>query len=215
MSECSNCAVYVCRVGETQRVPKNCPMALTPSVVNTREIFADPEIRSIAYAAAVTESRGYMRWTRVEETMEFARSIGATKIGMAFCIGLRNEGKVLGKIFETNGFEVVSIACKTGAIPKEEIGVADHEKVRPGTAEMACNPVAQALMLNEAGTQLNVIVGLCVGHDSLFIKFSKALVTSLIAKDRVLAHNPIGAIYCSSAYYQSKMFDAHKLKTED
>ncbi|MDO8670103.1 MAG: DUF1847 domain-containing protein, partial [Dehalococcoidia bacterium] len=155
MSECSDCAVFVCGKGETERVPKNCPIVLNP-LVDTREIFADPEIRTIAHAAAVVESRGYMHWTRVEETIEFARAIGASKVGLAFCVGLRNEAKVYGKVLEANGLEVVSIACKAGAIPKEEIGIADHDKVRPGNLEVACNPVAQALVLNEAGTQLNL-----------------------------------------------------------
>ena len=51
-------------------------------------------------------------------------------------------------------------------------------------------------------TDLNVIIGLCVGHDSLFIKYSKALVTTLITKDRVLGHNPAAALYTSGFYYK-------------
>ena len=47
-----------------------------------------------------------------------------------------------------------------------------------------------------------MVVGLCVGHDSLFYKYSKALCTTLITKDRVLAHNPAGALYQSRAYYK-------------
>ena len=39
-----------------------------------------------------------------------------------------------------------------------------------------------------------MLVGLCVGHDSLFIKYSEAPVTTLVTKDRVLAHNPV-AVY--------------------
>lgn len=49
------------------------------------------------------------------------------------------------------------------------------------------------------GIHRSAVVGLCVGHDSLFIKFSEAPVTVLIAKDRVLAHNPVGALYCARA----------------
>ena len=58
-----------------------------------------------------------------------------------------------------------------------------------------CNPAGQAAMLNEAGSQLNIICGLCVGHDAIFSRASRAPVTTLIVKDRVLAHNPAGAIY--------------------
>jgi len=66
-----------------------------------------------------------------------------------------------------------------------------------------CNPAGQAKLLNDAGTQLNIICGLCVGHDAVFSMESKAPVTTLIAKDRVLAHNPVGAIY--SQYIRRKM----------
>ena len=40
------------------------------------------------------------------------------------------------------------------------------------------------------------------GHDSMFYKYSKQMVTTLVAKDRVLAHNPCGAIYCAEGYYK-------------
>ena len=68
---------------------------------------------------------------------------------------------------------------------------------------VSCNPVGQALLLNEVKTEFNVIVGLCVGHDSLFIKHSEAPVTVLIAKDRRLGHNPIAAL---TNYYYDKFF---------
>ena len=68
-----------------------------------------------------------------------------------------------------------------------------------------CNPIAQAVLLNEQKTQLNIVVGLCVGHDSLFYKYSDAMVTTLITKDRVLAHNPAGAVYCAEGYYKKKL----------
>ena len=54
----------------------------------------------------------------------------------------------------------------------------------------------------EHGTDLNVIVRLCVGHDTLFIKHSEAPVTYLIVKDRVLAHNPAGALHAMDTYYR-------------
>jgi len=58
-----------------------------------------------------------------------------------------------------------------------------------------CNPIAQAQILNEQLTDFNIVVGLCVGHDSLFFKHSEAPVTVLVAKDRVLGHNPAAALY--------------------
>jgi len=69
-----------------------------------------------------------------------------------------------------------------------------------------CNPILQARLLAKQNTELNVVIGLCVGHDSLFIKYSQAPVTYLVVKDRVLAHNPVGALYTGGTYYK-KLFN--------
>lgn len=108
----------------------------------------------------------------------------------------------LSKVLEDYGFEVVSVVCKVGCTPKEEIGIKDHEKVRIGEFESMCSPIAQAEVLNEACTDFNIVLGLCVGHDSLFFKHSKAPVTVFAAKDRVLGHNPLAAIYTLGSYYE-------------
>ncbi|MCL5961853.1 MAG: DUF1847 domain-containing protein [Chloroflexi bacterium] len=209
MSRCSECGIYACYSGKVDDSPGHCPMRLE-TLPSTPEIQADPEVLRALQVSARIEASGYMRWTRVEETMEFARGMGFTRLGLAFCVGLRRETATLTKILTTNGFEVISIMCKSGATPKETIGLRDEEKVRPGNFEAMCNPVSQAKYLNARETQLNIQFGLCVGHDSLFNKYSDALVTCLVAKDRVLAHNPIGALYCSHGYYRKALFDNHK-----
>ena len=79
----------------------------------------------------------------------------------------------------------------------------------PGNFEPMCNPISQAELLNRAGCELNVIIGLCVGHDSLFIRQSQGLVTTLVTKDRVLAHNPVGALQLADSYY-SRVWGPHK-----
>jgi len=171
------------------------------------------ELRNIARGSALVESKGYMRWTRVEETMEFARAMGYEKLGIACCVGLKRESAILASIFRRNGFQVFSVVCKVGGIPKEKIDVKDAEKLRPGQFEAMCNPVAQAMLLDSFGSQLNIIVGLCVGHDALFSKTSKAPVTTLIAKDRVLCHNPVASIYNHQSYYKEKLYSAHSSDT--
>ena len=95
------------------------------------------------------------------------------------------------------------MACKVGQIPKTEVGIpAECEAV----GVTMCNPILQARKLNEAGTELNVVVGLCVGHDSLFYKYAEAPTTTLVTKDRVLGHNPVAALYTAKTYY-SKLLD--------
>jgi uncharacterized metal-binding protein len=127
------------------------------------------------------------------------------KLGVAFCAGLFSEGATFVRILEKHGFEVVSVCCKVGGVSKEFLGLKDEEKVRVGTYETMCNPITQAEILNEAGTDFNVLVGLCVGHDALFLKTAKALTTVLVAKDRVLGHNPVAALYGAKGYFQRLM----------
>ncbi len=116
-------------------------------------------------------------------------------------------------ILEAQGFNPVSVCCKAGSIDKLELGLKESNKVRPDTFEPACNPVAQAKLLNRARTDLNVIVGLCVGHDILFTKYSEAPVTTLVVKDRVTGHNPVSVLYGQNFYY--KRLQSHPVEVED
>ena len=127
--------------------------------------------------------------------------MGYKKLGIAFCSGLHGEAFSLTQILEAQGFEVISVACKAGGTPKEQIGIKEEEKIRIGEFESMCSPIAQAMILNEEKADFNILVGLCVGHDSLFLKYSKAYCTVLVAKDRVLAHNPVGVLYTAGSYY--------------
>jgi uncharacterized metal-binding protein len=74
--------------------------------------------------------------------------------------------------------------------------------VHPGHFEALCNPVAHAALLARAGTQLNVVIGLWVGHDSVFFMISRAPVAVLVARDRVLGHSHVAALYTSHSYYR-------------
>jgi uncharacterized metal-binding protein len=202
---CAYCPpkLRACRVGESaQRGPGFCPTKVDPPAqARARARYDDPQVRQLSREAAVVESEGYCRWTRVEEIVQLAKRMGFRKIGIANCISFIDHAKVLSEILESHGFEVVSVACKTGNIPKEELGIADHEKIRPGQFEPVCNPVAQAELLNAHGCEFNVVMGLCVGHDSLFFRHAKGLTTVLVAKDRVLGHNPIAALNLADSYY--------------
>ena len=152
----------------------------------------DKALRAVAGAAAHVEAKHYGKATRLEEIAHFADRLGFTHLGMAFCAGFREEARVVGRLLRAR-FKVTSACCKIGAVPKKALG---FPSVRAGKEESICNPVAQAEVLNRAGTELNIALGLCVGHDALFNRHSEAYVTTLVAKDRVLAHNPIGAITC-------------------
>lgn len=160
----------------------------------------DEEDKQLMTCAAATESRNYLKMTRLEESLFFAQQMGVKKVGIAFCIGLANEAKFCAQYFKNAGIEVESVCCKNCAIDKALLGL---EKIKPGQFEAMCNPKMQALAMNKAGTELNFLVGLCVGHDMVFTKASKAPVSSLITKDRVLANNPAGVVY--SRYWRRKL----------
>ena len=168
--DCAVCGINPCSKGTSNQSFDGCPMNTAKEVLENASDIYKSELREMAHAAAVVEAKGYMRWTRVEDTMEFARAMGYRKLGIACCVGLKREGAILESILRKNGFDVSSTLCKTGGVPKEELGIKDEEKVRPGEFEAMCNPVAQAMLLDSAGCQLNILVGLCVGHDALFAK---------------------------------------------
>jgi len=138
---------------------------------------------------------------RMLEICEFAHKMGYRKLGLAFCGGLVKEAAIVDQILRGHGFETVSVICKAGAVPKEEIGVKDSEKVYIGGHESMCNPIFQAQLMNDAETDFNIVLGLCVGHDSLFFKYGKAPATVLAVKDRVTGHSPLACIYASGNYF--------------
>ncbi|MFH1762630.1 MAG: DUF1847 domain-containing protein, partial [Gemmatimonadota bacterium] len=135
--------------------------------------------------------------SRLAETMDLAHGLGVRHIGVSFCVGFREEAKILTRVLKTNGFSVSSVCCKTGSVPKEEAGIEDGQKVRPGTQEKTCNPLAQAELLNRDGIHFALILGQCVGHDSATLHHLKAPAVCLVTKDRVLAHNTVAALYDS------------------
>jgi len=150
------------------------------------------DVAKLHQAASAVEAQYYGKETRLGEIILFAKELGYKKIGLAFCIGLSEEAQIIESIL-SNHFEVVSVCCKVCGIDKKDFGL---QQISSQNDEVMCNPAGQAQLLNEVETQLNVICGLCVGHDAIFAKLSDAPVTTLIAKDRVLAHNPAAAIYC-------------------
>lgn len=205
MYTCASCKKHSCEEGTLEDAPKNCPCRETETLEKIKEQYQDPEIAALAYHSARVEAEGYCKKTRLEEIIDFANRCGFHKLGVAFCIGLWREAEVFCSILRKHGFEVSSIACKNGSIPKEFLGIQDAQKVCPGTFEPMCNPIGQATFLNQSGTELNILLGLCVGHDSLFFKYSDAPVTVFAVKDRVLAHNPLGAVYLAQGYYKNKL----------
>lgn len=192
---CAGCTTYPCYKGEDCIRGQNFD--------KYREAIAKeyekPENKKILEASSHIEVEHYMQWNRLEEIIGFAKQMGYKKIGIAHCVGLINEAKVLKDILEQS-FTVCSICCKFSGTSKKEYGLT---QIRENNFETMCNPVGQAIVLNELKTDLNLIVGLCIGHDILFTQNSKAPVTTFIVKDRITGHNPAAIIY--SNYSKRKL----------
>jgi len=200
---CTNCNIFNCGRLE-KKFPDFClSVKYREDSFRVLKIYQeDKENAKIARAAGEIEGVYYGKLTRVEEIIELFKKIGAKKIGVATCLGLINEAKIFAHILEVKGFEAYSVICKVGAIDKTVINIPPELKLQKDCHESICNPILQAEILNKQGTDYNVIVGLCVGHDSLFTKYSQAPVTTLITKDRVLGHNPAAALYTSNFFYK-------------
>ncbi|WP_136795900.1 DUF1847 domain-containing protein [Desulfosediminicola ganghwensis] len=205
----------LCRI-EEGRFPESCPtMNMTDLIKKSLEEYNDTNGNcNFARQAAIQEATGYQgrdlgyervraAKTRIEEIIEFARRMNYQKLGMAFCLGLRKEAKAVEQIFSSHGFEVVSAICKIGRVPKQTIGVSLDEQIDTRRPETMCNPILQAMILNQGEADFNILLGLCVGHDSLFFKYAEAPTTVLAVKDRLLGHNPLAAIYTLDSYYRT------------
>lgn len=215
---CAKCAIVekICRL-ENGKGPKWCPTKNEgEALAEALKEYDAPDLKEFARLASVQEGSCYAfrdarpfvmipTKSRIDELIEFCQRMGYKRLGMAFCGGLTHEAAALSEILEKNGFEVISVSCKVGAIPKERIGVKDEEKIRIGKFESMCNPITQAMILNKAKTDFNIMLGLCIGHDSLFLKYIEGLTTVFAVKDRVTGHNPMVTLYTSRSYYQRLM----------
>jgi len=167
---CIDCTVHAC-TGDPSAAPEFCPRRNAPEALERADEIrtTDKDVMRTLGIARSVEKEGYRQWPRVRELIEFATRMDIEKLGVAFCVGLREETAQLAKILESHGFSLSTVAC---------------------SVNQGCNPVGQALTLNAQETELNVVMGLCMGHDVLFSKFSEAPVTTLVVKDRVMCHNP-------------------------
>lgn len=193
--DCNGC--MTCRMYQGGECLKGNDFDLTCE--QSRVAYQDSQSLGMLKVAAEVEAEGYMEWNRLEELIGFFQKMAWQRVGIANCIGLAKETDQLARILSRH-FEVFTVCCKNSGINKDDYTM---PHINPECYEASCNPAGQAFLLKENNTDVNVIVGLCVGHDMLFNKYSHAPVTTFAVKDRVLAHNPLGAVY--SGYCLRKM----------
>lgn len=116
--QCAKCFQRGCTKQDLTKTLPECPSKEQEIQEQAKELYQDAENHRIAYCAALTEAGGYCQDTRLIEIIKFLHRGGYHKIGLAFCTGLFKEAQEVVNILEYNGFEVVSIICKTAQSPK-------------------------------------------------------------------------------------------------
>ena len=191
---CADCLLAGCGDPKDGKHPTFCEGAEITEAERRRmiEAYKGDDLKMEQAALEATDLVGREGLCRVEETMAFMRRMGYRKIGIANCGALQREAVIVAKILRNHGWEVFGTSCKFGSIPASEFGCNEESGANPHA--MSCNPIEQARRLNEQGTDFNLIIGLCVGHDSLFMKHSSVPCSTLIVKDRALGNNPSAAL---------------------
>lgn len=180
--DCARCIERVCLHGGK----------CVPTVDKLNPPENDEELRKTLEAAADVALEKDRKLCRVAELVHYCLGMEYQHLGVAFCVEMFREAETLVAVLR-RFFEVSSVCCKVGGITPEEI------HLPAGPNDLVCNAVGQAVFLNMKGAELNVLAGLCVGCDTVFSQYSQAPVTTLFVKDKMLANNPVGAIY--SKYY--------------
>jgi uncharacterized metal-binding protein len=188
---CSICESKPCIKGGNN-FPKQCPTVLQSKIaIESKDIYIENKIINNIMKISDTLPRNEIKEyrSRFDEIILFIKEMRINKLGVAFCTGLSDEAGKFIELFKNEEIKIIPVCCRVGAVDKNEIGIkkSDH-------FISTCNPITQAEILNSEKTDLNIVIGLCVGHDVIFNKYIKGLTTTLIVKDRKYNNCPVKAL---------------------
>ena len=206
-AQCVRCGIHRCSSKEMEKeVPVYCPTEKYPDLAaETTEKYKRHDNLAVlkgwlglmSQVLDPEKPREKYAWSRIDEVIEYARLRGMKRLGIATCHSMIHESRLLADILEHHGFEVVSVSCLCGEVNPDEVGL-------PGN--IFCNPILQAEVLCKEKTELNIMMGLCVGHDILFLKHSSAETTPLVVRDYSTVHNPVAALYQSQGRFRDRFY---------
>jgi len=180
--DCLKCNTKTCRITASCHAQK----------FDAKELISTyhlPENKNIIRAAAQLVDHGRAgTLSRLQEVIEFSKSMKFQRIGIAYCYGMELESAMITTIFRESGFKVYPVSCTTGGFKQSEVNTESN------IDKVSCNPLAQAAQLNSESVDFTITVGLCLGHDIIFNKHIKSYTSTLIVKDRIHDHNPIEAL---------------------
>ena len=180
--DCTRCYTKACRITNSCLNKK----------FNDKELMLTyhlPDNQKIIQAASRLVDNGRAgTLSRLQEMIEFSKSMNFKRIGIAYCYGMESDAILITHIFRESGFSIFPVSCTTGGFKQSEIN--EQSKIE----KVSCNPLAQAEQINQESVDLTITIGLCLGHDIIFQKHIKSYMTTLIVKDRIYDNNPIEAL---------------------
>lgn len=177
--DCLACSRKVCKA-EGQDCNQRRPEVLTA--------YQEPEnLQTYRLADELVAHGRAGTLSRLDEIVAYAQSRGYQKIALAYCYSMEAMAGALRQYLKDRGFAFESFRCTVNGIRENQIAGELGSGVN-------CNPVGQALAINESDADLAIEMGLCLGHDILFHRYITKPFTVLIVKDRVHAHNPAKAL---------------------
>lgn len=203
MYTCANCKVNQCceKDKDFNKIPKNCPMKNEDYMKEIFQEYNDPKVHDFYLATKCSRQPNTNTnfVPRLRYVIDLCKKMGYKKIGLAYCVGFQEEADLYSKIIRKHGLQVVSVCCCNGGF-----NLADHGVQLPEGCEFdaACNPIGQARLMNEQEVEFNLVMGLCAGHDSLFMKYANAMSTVVCVKDPATGHCPPMALYLYKQYFE-------------
>ena len=147
------------------------------------EIRLEPSAAELIHKANSATRKAFERRTNGDFTLNWLKTFlkdffgSQATIGVASCFGSIETARTVIEAIESEGMKAALVTCKLGGLTVKNVGGDGVLYEHPG-----CNPVAQAKILNELSVPVVVLVGLCIGHDMIFIKHCKSYVIPFITK---------------------------------
>lgn len=180
--DCTKCNTKSCRTTDSCNAQKfdADDLMLTYHLPNNQKI--------IQAAATLVDNGKAGTLSRLQEVIEFSKTMNFQRIGIAYCYGMEADAALVAQIFRESGFKSYPVSCTTGGFKQSEVN--DESKIE----KVSCNPLAQAEQLNNETVDFTITMGLCLGHDIIFQKQINSYTTTLVVKDRVYSNDPIKAL---------------------
>ena len=172
---------------EPDKAPETCPARIHTEVLEqAKEICRTDgtDAHKLWQAFGRLIGTGGAQKSRVEHIVDFCRSLGVQKIGIGSCLRYLKDAYFLQSVFQEESFDCPVVFCKVGGWQTKDIGVNKE------TDWIICNPITQAMILNELGCDVKVTLGLCMGHEMIFTKYAEGYVTNLYVKEKISDERP-------------------------